>query len=200
MATESTKTTETQTTAAASVAETKAAVVVTEDTSSATAKVAEIPAAPANLFSKAAENAAASVANPTRVKIILAQIDDYVKSNGKTLSDATAARNGAIGLFQAIKLLVTLTGSDLTTVVDHLIKAIAADKADAFAETFIFRHVNALGTSQERENFTRLMNLFIQYGKLTNRGSIRKFADLDYSVALVAQPLTRKQLIAYFPK
>lgn len=199
MATENTKVTETQA-PAATVAETKPAAVVAEDTSSAAAKAAEIPAAPANLFSKAAENAAVSVSNPDRVKIVLAQIDDYVNSNGKTKSDATAARNGAIGLFQAIKLLVTLTGGDLTNVVDYLIKAIAADKVDAFAETFIFRHINALGTAQERDNFARLMNLFIQYGKLSNRASIRKFADLDYSVALIAQPLTRKQLVAYFPK
>lgn len=192
----------TETTQATAPAETevKEETVVVESTATAGVKAETTQQAPANLFSKASESAAASVSNPTRVKVILAQIDDYVKSNGNNLSDADAARNGAIGLFQAVKLLVTLTGGDLTKVADYLVKAIASNKVEAFAETFIFRHINALGTAQERDNFARIMNLFVQFATLSNRANIRKFANIDYSLALIANSLTRKQLNAYFPK
>ena len=180
--------------------------VVTTDVSAATVveAVAEtkpaIDQAPANLFTKSSDAAQAQISNPTRVAVVLAQIEEYVKTNGKTLSDQTAARNGAISLFQAIKLLCTLTGGDLNKVVDALVKAIATNKEEAFSETYVFRHINAVGTVQERENFARLINLFVQFGTMTNRGKIRSFANVDYSLALIGNVMTRKQLNAYFPK
>ena len=193
-----TPTTKTETAATADV-------VVKDVTAAAPAAVVadttpKVDTAPANLFTKASDTAQAQISNPTRVAVVLAQIEEYVKTNGKTLADQTAARNGAISLFQAIKLLCTLTGSDLTKVTDALVKAIATNKEEAFSETYVFRYINAVGTVQERENFARLINLFVQFGTMSNRGKIRSFANVDYSLALVGNTMTRKQLNAYFPK
>ena len=193
-----TPTTKTETAATADV-------VVKDVTAAAPAAVVadttpKVDTAPANLFTKASDTAQAQISNPTRVAVVLAQIEEYVKTNGKTLADQTAARNGAISLFQAIKLLCTLTGSDLTKVTDALVKAIATNKEEAFSETYVFRYINAVGTVQERENFARLINLFVQFGTMYNRGKIRSFANVDYSLALVGNTMTRKQLNAYFPK
>jgi hypothetical protein len=193
-----TPTTQTETAATADV-------VVKDVTAAAPAAVVadttpKVDTAPANLFTKASDTAQAQISNPTRVAVVLAQIEEYVKTNGKTLPDQTAARNGAISLFQAIKLLCTLTGSDLTKVTDALVKAIATNKEEAFSETYVFRYINAVGTVQERENFARLINLFVQFGTMSNRGKIRSFANVDYSLALVGNTMTRKQLNAYFPK
>lgn len=193
-----TPTTQTETAATADV-------VVKDVTAAAPAAVVadttpKVDTAPANLFTKASDTAQAQISNPTRVAVVLAQIEEYVKTNGKTLADQTAARNGAISLFQAIKLLCTLTGSDLTKVTDALVKAIATNKEEAFSETYVFRYINAVGTVQERENFARLINLFVQFGTMSNRGKIRSFANVDYSLALVGNTMTRKQLNAYFPK
>ena len=193
-----TPTTKTETAATADV-------VVKDVTAAAPAAVVadttpKVDTAPANLFTKASDTAQAQISNPTRVAVVLAQIEEYVKTNGKTLPDQTAARNGAISLFQAIKLLCTLTGSDLTKVTDALVKAIATNKEEAFSETYVFRYINAVGTVQERENFARLINLFVQFGTMSNRGKIRSFANVDYSLALVGNTMTRKQLNAYFPK
>lgn len=193
-----TPTTQTETAATADV-------VVKDVTAPAPAAVVadttpKVDTAPANLFTKASDTAQAQISNPTRVAVVLAQIEEYVKTNGKTLPDQTAARNGAISLFQAIKLLCTLTGSDLTKVTDALVKAIATNKEEAFSETYVFRYINAVGTVQERENFARLINLFVQFGTMSNRGKIRSFANVDYSLALVGNTMTRKQLNAYFPK
>lgn len=184
---------------------TAADVVVKDVTAAAPAAVVadttpKVDTAPANLFTKASDTAQAQISNPTRVAVVLAQIEEYVKTNGKTLPDQTAARNGAISLFQAIKLLCTLTGADLTKVTDALVKAIATNKEEAFSETYVFRYINAVGTVQERENFARLINLFVQFGTMSNRGKIRSFANVDYSLALVGNTMTRKQLNAYFPK
>lgn len=179
--------------APAAVVETVAATQTTD----AVAQTAVAPAAPLDLFKGATVQASS---NPERVKVIANLVTDYSKAVGVNQGDLATARSATLGLYNAIKMLVTLTGTDLTNAVDHLLATIRADKIEAFGEAYLFRAADAISDKNVRDNFNRLMNLFVQYANLSDRSKIRKFADIDYSVALITDVAVRKQLAAYFPR
>lgn len=167
------------------------------ETTTAAAKDADTApkTAPADLFQNS--ELPVNSANPTRVKLVTELVKDYVAKTGTTVSDQDQVAAAQRGLYTAVKLLCMLNGSDLTKVSDFLVETITNDKNGSFGMDYVFRYIGSVSPT-DRDNTTRVLNLFVQYAGLTNKSKLSNFVDVEYAVGKVVDPIAKKQLAAYF--
>lgn len=153
--------------------------------------------APADMFRK--QSGANTGSNPERVKIIKAHIADYVKACPIAAGDTKATKMAAAGLVSAIRNLFTLNAGEVRGVTDALISAIRDDQGGAFNITILYRYVNEIKDSKERETFVAVMDLLTTVARLEDRSKIRTLKDIDYVLRHVTNEVAAKAFAAQFP-
>ena len=155
-------------------------------------------AAPTGLFQKAKGSNVQS--NPERVNIIKIHIEEYAKACTIAAGDNKEARLATMGLVSAIRSMFTLSPSELREVFEVLLKTIKEDTRGAFNMGILYRYVNEVKETRERETFIGVMDLMTSYARMHDPSKIRQRKDVDYAVRYVTNEAAAKAFVSMFPE
>ena len=104
---------------------------------------------------------------------------------------------------EAVSILAQtgLNASDVTKVLDHLMKTIVSSTENgqkAFDKGYMFGGLNGIAGVAERQHFVRMMNLFTTYAKLRDKSKLGNRVSVAYSLEGVQLEAGRKAITAYF--
>lgn len=167
----------------------------TKETVPTIAKILE--EAPADMFAKSAP----ANSRPERVKICKAHIDAFAGTIRPGQTDEVAVATATLGLSKMIELLETLNASDVSEVLDYLMKVISETNeagTKAFDKGYVFVGLDSLTSLSARQHFVRMMNLFTTYAKLHDKSKLGTKCSVGYSLEYVKDENGRKAIAAYF--
>lgn len=153
--------------------------------------------APADMFAKSAP----ANSRPERVKVCKAHIDAFAGTIRAGQTDEVAVATATLGMAKMLDLLETLNASDVTEVLDYLMKVIAATNeagTKAFDKGYVFVGLEALTSLSTRQHFVRMMTLFTTYAKLRDKSKLSSRCSVGYSLEYVKNENGRKAIAAYF--
>lgn len=153
--------------------------------------------APADMFGKAQP----AGSRPERVTICKAHITAFANVVGPGQTDTAAVQTAFIGLSNTMGLLETLNNADVAKVLDHLMTAINGIDGKpnkAFDKGYVFLGLDALPSTNDRERYVRMMNLFTTYAKLRDKSKLSSRVSVAYSLEHVKSDAGRKAITAYF--
>ncbi len=173
---------------------------VEKTTTAAPVAAAAAPApsqAPAGLFESPIPSAGSD--SPERVRIITAQLNEYVEGMGTSQADRAKMRKSMTSAIAAVRLMKTLSGPDLVKALDAMVAAIKACSNGAFHESRIFSQIDLI-PGLERDSYVKLVGTMVTYTKLEDKTRIHDTVSLGYIAEIFPEGVTRKSFLSYFPK
>lgn len=162
--------------------------------------VAELDAAPADLFAKQGDTSS----NPTRVNVCIAHVKAFAETVVPGQTDDEAVATATNNMSTMFGLLETLNTADVTKVLDTVMETVTGGESrnfcKAFDKAYSFIGLAAIKSSAERERFVRMMNLISTYAKLRDKSKLETRVSVSYSLDLVKNEAGRKAIHAYFSK
>lgn len=158
-------------------------------------KLGSVAGAPVGLFSKPKSEASE---NPEAAARVVEFVKAYSAGAGRAHVDMDSVRVLTKNLFTAVRLLCTLRGDSLNRAFGKCVKEIGENKNNAFGKMYLCRFVSTIESSSERSNFVRLMTLMVAFATLEDKSQISENIDIEYSLELVKNEDTRRQLIGLF--
>jgi len=98
----------------------------------------------------------------------------------------------------AIRKLMTLQGTTLSSAFTYLYVAIQENETGAFSVPFPFRWAHKLPGENDRMGYANFMNLVIQYTKLDNPASIHERVDVPRTLSFIKNIDQRGRIIGLF--
>lgn len=153
--------------------------------------------APAGLFDKSEP----AGSRPERVTICKAHIDAFAGTIGAGQTDHQAVETATSGMSKMVGLLETMNASDVSKVLDHLMKSVVESVEagrKAFDKGYMFGGLDGISGTVERQHFVRMMNMFTTYAKLRDKSKLGNRVSVAYSLEYVQNDAGRKAISAYF--